>query len=250
MGSRIKNFTNWVLNEDQFYQGELNTLFWENLNFDQSVRAKLLKIAEEFYAVFKLDIPIEDIQLTGSLANYNWTEKSDLDVHVLIDFSKINPDIDLVKKSVDGQRFIWNLRHNVIIRGHDVELYLQDIREQHVASGLFSLLNNDWIRVPKYNPPQIDERDVQTKFEGIVNDVNQLQALLNGTSDQSDITPRELYEHSEKVKSQIMKMRKEGLAERGEFSVENLVFKKLRNEGYIQKLIDLISASYDKIYSE
>jgi hypothetical protein len=250
VGSRIKNFTNWVLNEDQFYQKELNTLFWENLNFDQNVRAKLLKIAEEFYATFKLPIPIEDIQLTGSLANYNWTPKSDLDVHVLIDFGKINPDLELVKKSVDGQRFVWNLRHNVIIRNHDIELYLQDIREPHVASGLFSLLNNDWIRVPKYNPPQIDENDVQKKFDGIVNDVNQLQALLDGVSDQSGITPRELYEHSEKVKSRIMKMRKEGLAERGEFSVENLVFKKLRNEGYIQKLIDLISASYDKIYSE
>jgi hypothetical protein len=62
--------------------------------------------------------------------------------------------------------------------------------------------------------------------------------------------PRDLYNHSEKVKSKIMKMRKDGLAERGEFSVENLVFKKLRNEGYIQNLIDLISRSYEKIYNE
>jgi hypothetical protein len=62
--------------------------------------------------------------------------------------------------------------------------------------------------------------------------------------------PRDLHNHAEKVKSKIMKMRKEGLAERGEFSVENLVFKKLRNEGYIQNLIDLISRSYEKIYNE
>jgi hypothetical protein len=90
--------------------------------------------------------------------------------------------------------------------------------------------------------------DVQKKFEGIVNDIDQLEANLQSGS--QDISPRELYDHSEKVKSRIMKMRKEGLAERGEFSVENLVFKKLRNEGYIQNLIDLISRSYEKIYNE
>ena len=248
MVNRIKKFNDWALNEDQFYQKELNPSFWRDQQFDGSVREKLLQIAEEFYATFKLEIPISDIQLTGSLANYNWTPKSDLDVHVLIDFSKINPDLALVKKSLDGQRFVWNLRHNIIIRGYDVELYLQDINEPHVASGLFSLLNNEWIRIPKYDPPQIDERDVQSKFDGIVNDINQLNAQL--LSSDPTIDPRELHNHSEKVKSKIMKMRKEGLAERGEFSVENLVFKKLRNEGYIQNLIDLISRSYEKIYNE
>lgn len=248
MVNRIKNFKQWILNEGEFYQDELNTLFWSNSQFDPSIREKLLQIANEFYQTFKLEIPISDIQLTGSLANYNWTPKSDLDVHVLIDFSKLNPDIALVKKGIDGQRFIWNLRHNIIIRRHDVELYLQDINEPHIASGLFSLLNNEWIRIPKYNPPQIDEMDVQKKFEGIVNDINQLEANLQNES--QEISPRELYDHSEKVKSRIMKMRKDGLAERGEFSVENLVFKKLRNEGYIQNLIDLISRSYEKIYNE
>jgi len=248
VGNRIKNFKQWILNEGEFYQNELNTHFWSNSEFDPSIREKLLQIANEFYQTFKLEIPISDIQLTGSLANYNWTLKSDLDVHVLIDFSKLNPDIALVKKGIDGQRFIWNLRHNIVMRGHDVELYLQDINEPHVASGLFSLLNNEWIRIPKYNPPQIDEMDVQKKFEGIVNDIDQLEASLQSGS--QDISPRELYDHSEKVKSRIMKMRKDGLAERGEFSVENLVFKKLRNEGYIQNLIDLISRSYEKIYNE
>ena len=154
----------------------------------------------------------------------------------------------MVKKGIDGQRFIWNLRHNIVMRGHDIELYLQDVNEPHVASGLFSLLNNEWIRVPQYNPPQIDERDVQKKFEGIVNDIDQLESKLQ--SNDPEISPRDLYDHAEKLKTKIMKMRKEGLAERGEFSVENLVFKKLRNEGYIQNLIDLISRSYEEIYNE
>jgi hypothetical protein len=248
VGSRIQSFKDWSLNEDRFYQNELNPIFWSNKEFDASVREKLLQIAQEFYASFKLEIPIDDIQLTGSLANYNWTPKSDLDVHILIDFSKINPDLALVKKAMDGQRFIWNLRHNIVIRGFDVELYLQDVREQHIASGLFSLSNNQWIKIPEYNPPQIDENDVDLKFLGLANDIKEIEARL--LNPDPNVSPRELNEHAEKVKSKIMKMRKEGLAERGEFSVENLVFKKLRNEGYIEKLIDLISRSYEQIYNE
>ncbi len=248
MGSHIQSFKDWRLNEDRFYQNELNPIFWSNKEFDASVREKLLQIAQEFYSSFKLEIPIDDIQLTGSLANYNWTPKSDLDVHILIDFSKINPDLALVKKAMDGQRFIWNLRHNIVIRGFDVELYLQDVREQHVASGLFSLSNNQWIKIPEYNPPQIDENDVDLKFLGLANDIKEIEARL--LNPDPNVSPRELNEHAEKVKSKIMKMRKEGLAERGEFSVENLVFKKLRNEGYIEKLIDLISRSYEQIYNE
>lgn len=244
----IQNFKDWSLNEDRFYQKELNPVFWRDNSFDPGVREKLLNIAQDFYSIFKIELPISDIQLTGSLANYNWTPKSDLDVHVLIDFSQIDSNRELVKKAFDGQRFIWNLRHNIVIRGYDVELYLQDINEPHISSGLFSLKNNEWIKVPSYNPPQIDEKDVDLKYEGIINDINSVEVELSKTDIQID--PREVHEHAERVKSKIMKMRKEGLETRGEFSVENLVFKKLRNEGYIQKLIDLISRSYEKIYSE
>jgi hypothetical protein len=45
-------------------------------------------------------------------------------------------------------------------------------------------------------------------------------------------------------------MRKRGLAREGEFSVENLAFKVLRNTEVIGDLIDLISSSYDRIYTE
>lgn len=248
MRSHIQNYKDWFLNENRFYQNELNPIFWSNKEFDVSVREKLLQIAQDFYSIFKLEISIDDIQLTGSLANYNWTPKSDLDVHVLIDYSQINPDLDLVKKAMDGQRFIWNLRHNIVIKGFDVELYLQDIREQHNASGLFSLLNNQWIKIPEYNPPQIDEKDVDLKFLGLASDIKEIEARL--LNPDPNVSPRELNEYAVNIKTKIMKGRKEGLAEKGEFSVENLVFKKLRNEGYIEKLINLISRSYEQIYNE
>ena len=220
-----------------------------NYEFDPSIRKKLLELAEDFYQSIGFSPEIQDIQLTGSLANYNWTDKSDLDVHVLIDFTEIDDNFELVKKAIDGLRFIWNLRHKIKMRGYDVELYIQDINESHTASGLFSLLNNEWIRVPKYNPPEIDYKDVDLKFQGLVSDITEIENIIN-TSNFSNVKEIELYNHAVDVKKKIMKMRKEGLARDGEFSVENLAFKKLRNEGYIEKIIELISKAYSNIYNE
>ena len=128
----ILKFGNWLLENverDDFYKKELNTSFWSaDGKFDQSIREKLLKIANDFYGALKINAPIKDIQLTGSLANYNWTNKSDLDVHILIDFNDIDENVDLVKKALDGQRFIWNTRHKIVIRNQDAELYIQDFQ--------------------------------------------------------------------------------------------------------------------------
>jgi predicted nucleotidyltransferase len=248
----ILNFNAWLFENEErndFYKKELNPSFWKDDKFDPQIREKLLKISKDFYEALKLTAPIKDIQLTGSLANYNWTDKSDLDVHVLIDFNDVDDNVELVKKALDGMRFIWNLRHNIKIKGFDVELYVQDIHEPHTASGLFSLLNNEWIRIPKYSPPDIDYKDVDKKYQGIISDILEMENLM-ATADFSSFSEEELYNHAQKLKKKIMDMRKEGLAREGEFSVENLVFKKLRNEGYIEKIIELISKAYTNIYNE
>jgi predicted nucleotidyltransferase len=245
-----------------FYNDELNPVFWTKKKnkdgetewvFDQRVRKKLLRIAEEFFEKFDEILKqkdIVDIQLTGSLANFNYTDLSDLDVHVIVNLKGIddeNPKI--LKSALDGIRFIWNLRHNISIRGYDVELYVQDKDEPHSASALFSLLNNEWVKNPVFDPPEIDEKDVNKKYESIAYEIDQLHTrLLSLASLPSNA--KTLYTRANKLKEKIMKMRKEGLAKDGEFAIGNLAFKKLRNEGYIEKLIDLISEAYDKIYNE
>ena len=111
--------------ESKFYNKELNSKFWTAGEFDSDIREKLLRICEDF--IGDTDIgTITDIQLTGSLANYNYTEYSDLDVHILSDFTDVNDDANLVKRALDGKRFIWNLRHSIVIRDYEVELYFQD----------------------------------------------------------------------------------------------------------------------------
>ena len=261
----VKSFKDYLLVEKQisaFYNDELNSKFWtkkvskdgkkEKWVLDPVIRKKLLKIAEEFYEKFNDTIgkkPIVDIQLTGSLANYNYTDLSDLDLHVLVDFDKVNSPKKILKAAVDGIRFVWNVRHDIKMRGHDVEVYLQDSKEPHTSSGLFSLMNNEWIRKPKFDPPSVDEDDVYKKADGIEQDINQFESKLVSSSDLPK-DARSLYKRANKLKEKIHKMRKEGLQKGGEFSIGNLAFKKLRNDGYIEKLINIISEAYDRIYSE
>lgn len=262
---KVISFKSYLLLEKQigpFYNDDLNPKFWskrttkdgskEKWVLDPIIRKKLLKIGEEFYQGVD-DIvgktPIYDIQLTGSLANYNWTNLSDLDVHVLVDFDKIDAPKKLTESAAEGAKFLWNLRHNIKMRGHDVEIYLQDAKERSHITGLFSLKNNEWIKKPKFDPPKVDEFQMEKKAEGIAREINMLESKLV-TSSSLPKDARNLYKRAKTLKKKVSKMRREGLEKGGEFSIGNLAFKKLRNEGYIMKLIDIISQSYDRIYSE
>ena len=233
----------------RFYNETLNQKFWsEDKKFDPDIREKLMSITDDFIDNLDLQgVEIYDITLTGSNSNYNYNEYSDLDVHVLIDFKDINEDEELVKKALNGPRFVWNLRHNVRLRGHDVEMYMQDKDEPHVASGLYSLKDDKWITEPSYDPPSIDLNDVFKKAGAIETDI---QILKEKVSTARGEEARELNERAKRLKDKIGKMRRRGLAREGEFSIENLAFKVLRNTQAIGDLIDLISASYDRIYTE
>jgi predicted nucleotidyltransferase len=243
---RAQSFSQWV-NEKVEYHKELNPKFWEKEKMDPQIRKKLLTIASDFWKSLKRDIPVIDVQLTGSIANFNWTPESDLDVHILIDFSQIDDNIDLVRQALDGQRFMWNTRHPVVLRGHDVECYVQHKDEEHTASGLYSILRDEWIVVPEWTEPNVDEKDVSEKLRVIKKEFEMIKKRIPRAKGEE---ARLLHDYVDRFKKKIMADRKSGLSIRGEFSVENLVFKQLRREGIIEQMIDSMSELYSKIYSE
>lgn len=243
---KIRSFSEY-LTEKVEYHRELCPKVWDNMKMDSELRKKLLDIAYDFWESLKLDIELIDIQLTGSLANYNWTPSSDLDVHLIIDFSQINQDQDLVRKALDGQRFIWNQRHALQLRGHDVECYVQHKDEQHVASGLFSILKDEWLVTPTWKEPNVDERDVTEKVRVIKSEFKTISDRLKKADMNS---AQELYDYLGRFRKKIQNDRKEGLAKDGEFSIENLAFKELRRDGTIEAIINAQSEAYRKIYEE
>lgn len=243
----LRRYSSFIV-ENKFYQSDLNPKFWKKDEFDPAIREKLLKIAKDFYKDLDITIPVDDVQLTGSLANYNWNKHSDLDVHLIMDLSKINQDVALVKKGLDGVRAVWNQRHPVVIKGHDVELYAQDINQLHMASGLYSLLKGEWIRKPEYDPPTIDPKDVSRKVEAYGNEIDSLKKRLKSASPEE---AQVIMDYAGALKKKLSRARDEKLVYKGgEFSIENLVFKEMRNNGMFGDLINIRSEAYGKIYSE
>ena len=250
MDEYLKGNTKIGLNEDSPWTHDtLNPDFWYGMDLDQSVRERLLEVSKKFYDYLGVPAKVHDIQLTGSAVNYNYHSQSDLDTHILIDFSEINPDIKLARNMVDNKRWRWNIEHKIIIRGYEVEMYVQDVKDPHTASGLYSLLNNKWIKEPDYKEPQTDPKDVEMKANQFKIEIDQIEAEMNNVD--SNYEAKVLYDRLAELRSKISNMRKQAFLEgKDEFSVENLAFKELRNSGYIEKTMDMANAAYDDIYSD
>ena len=146
----------------------LNPKVWENpKNLDQSVmipkvRETLSRIAEKFIEYLGDEVFVEDVYLMGSLANYNWSEFSDFDLHVIIDFHQYENQSELYKELFELKKKVFNDKYNLQIFGYDVEVYAQDFEEPYYSSGVYSIMNNEWIHEPKKFKNNID-KEVLTK---------------------------------------------------------------------------------------
>jgi hypothetical protein len=218
---------------------------WDNEKLKPEVREKLLEIAQDFFE--SLDLPegtqLKDIKLTGSLANYNWSKFSDFDLHLVLDFSEIDDDEEFVRNYFMAKKGIWNDAHDINIYNFPVEVYVENEGESHTASGLYSILKDEWIVVPKKKEVMIDKDDITTKAEDYISQFEDVQKLYN------DGEYEKVTDKVDKIKERLRDMRSSGLEKGGEYSVENLAFKVLRRADIIGQLNDLKSQSYDTMMS-
>lgn len=211
---------------------ELNEIFWdENQKMKPEIRKILLENAKAFIDYANMEEKsFNDIILTGSIANYNYTDISDVDVHIVLDFSKISDDVDLVADLFKTKKKLWSKIIPSKIKDHDVELYFQDCKEKHKSTGVYSLMNNEWIRKPINKVVDINSDNIRKKTIEFINKINDLEKLVN-----SD----EFIEEFNKLNEKIKKYRQIGLDTVGEYSTENIVFKLLRNLGYLEMFFEL-----------
>jgi hypothetical protein len=144
---------------------------------------------------------------------------------------------------MDSKRKIWNDTHNIKIYNFDVELYVQDINEEHTSSGVYSILNDEWVIKPKRENIQLDKKLIKRKASEIMNKIDSVIELYNNGEYDA------VLDCYDKLWDKIKKMRKTGLDREGEYSYENIVFKVLRRNGYMEKFIDITNKSYDKLNS-
>jgi hypothetical protein len=218
-----------------------NQIFEEdkgNFMMRDDIKIALLKISDDFIESLGVEFFIHDIVLTGSLANYNWSNFSDVDLHIVIDYKESKYNSEILKEFFDAKKNIWNEKHDIVIKGYDVELYVQDVNEEHVSSGVYSILHNKWVVEPEQKNPNIDDRMILQKGEEYIKKIDKIIEKGNkGVDVLNDI---------ENIRTKIKSFRQSGLDLGGEYSYENLTFKLLRRNGYIGKLLKLKITLTDK----
>lgn len=222
------------------FHDELNEKLWDHYKLKPDVSKALKKIADTFIEYLEIDKgAITDIIITGSNCNFNFNPLSDIDLHVVIDFEKlgITPE-EFVEKYFKVAKTLWNEQHDVTIYGYDVELYAQDAKEEHVSTGTYSIRKDKWIHKPKKIKPDINDISVKVKAAEIMTMIDELESSRADDPDAID-----------ELKERIRKMRRESLHAGGEFSIGNLVFKTLRNSGYLGKLSNFKQKTIDRSLS-
>lgn len=219
----------------RIYNSTLCPDLWDvNKHLNAEIRSHLIQLATDFYEKTKFVAPIIDIWLMGSIANYNWTADSDVDVHIIIDFSQLQMPHETASKVAKTAGAQWNSEHEVTVKGHKVEINIQSVKaEKPYVKGIYSLSKDTWIREPQHLNVNVDHSVIQAKYGGMQKYVE--TAIASGNR-----------EEMKKAKDFLDAFRQYGLDNGGELSTENIVYKILRSKGMIGKLKDAITATYDK----
>lgn len=216
-------------------QKNLNPKIWEspsgNPKMKNNIRERLLEISYEFLDFLGVDIIVTDIIVTGSLSNYNWSKYSDVDLHIVANYNQFpSNQVDLYKEFFNLKKIIFNDKHDITIYGYDVELYVQDESETHFSSGVYSVLFDNWVNNPKKENVKLDLQKIKSKSKQWMDIID---GVIENAQDEDIDTAKSIVK---KYKDKLKKYRTCGLEKDGEYSYENLVFKVLRRNGYIEKL--------------
>ena len=225
---------------------------WDGLKLNSRARLKLLDIADDFWEYANISwVKPKGIHLTGSICNYNWSKFSDIDLHIVVDFSEIDERTDFIQEYFNSKKNEWNEEHSKLkIYGYPVELYVEDVNAETVSNGLYDLEQNKWITEPdKDSVKQIglDKYEIKSKSAKLMTKIDDLCDKFGTTDD--DFELREIGKTANKLLNRIKRMRKLGLSRGGETDPFNIVYKVLRRSGYLENLWKLKSELYDKLNS-
>ncbi len=214
----------------------LNPKIWTSDNkLQHDVRQKILDVLDLFKKFCELTIPVVDIYLVGSNASYNYTDNSDLDMHIIVNFDLIDGSKEVVGMMYNLQRSAFNRDYDISVHGVPIEIYVEDVSGTSVTSnGIYSVFKDKWLKFPKrIEVPIIDTSDAVSRWEKRIN-----YELTKGT-----------YQSVSDVINKLYAMRKNSILVDGEFGKGNQIFKDIRNLGLLSELKDRLKELTSKEYS-
>ena len=203
------------------YHNKLNPAIWKKDKLSDDDRDVLLAKALHFVEFSGVPAAnVTDVVFTGSNANFNWTKYSDVDLHIMADLEGLDQDL-LYRKKV-----AWAHTHEDKLGKYPIEMYIQNEDDEWPkGQGVYSLVKNTWLVRPVHlgSVDILKEPNTQSKIE---HEIKTIKSLLRSK------TTEPILEY----KNRLWKMRTAGLSSQGEFSIENIIYKDLRNKGWIARL--------------
>jgi predicted nucleotidyltransferase len=216
-------------NAVEFHE-QLNPKLFDGEQMRPEIRKGLLKIAEHFEEFIGVELNVVDITVSGSNAAYSYTDYSDIDLHIVVQV----PNDPEYKELLDAKKNDYNARHDIKVKGIDVELYAQDADAEHHSLGIYSVQDDQWTATPERVEVDVDHDDVREKY---INYRDRIKFALS----------QEEIDLANDMWADIKRMRKAGLeTSASELSTENLVYKMLRNKRWIEQLQDHINDLTDR----
>ena len=217
---------------------------WGGDQLRAEVADQLKQIANDFIDSINLKVGIEDIYLVGSMAGRNYSDYSDIDLHVVLDFSQISGDKELLRKYFRLAKSKWNSTYHIKLYGHDVEIYVEDVDDEHIPSSIYSVARGEWISQMGTGDLTIDYEGVTRKVQEKIEEIDELQTLYESGEYKS------AFELGRRLREKIRNFRQSGLEKEGDFSNENLTFKVLRRSGNLDRMNEYVKKSYIEMRSE
>jgi len=223
----------------------LNPQIWENDKLNPKVRTNLIKIANDFYTGLNLptEVKLKDVIFTGSLANFNWSKFSDIDLHVVLDFSQLEGGDQFKEDFFYAQKAIWNQEHNITVFDFPVEIYAQDVKAKLVATAVYSVKFDKWVLKPEHETFKVNKKAIKEKADKFISKLREIRHDYNEKDFQSVVDKVTI------LKDKIKKYRTAGLENGGEYSMENIVFKTLRRTPFMDILDSYKAKAYDTLMS-
>lgn len=226
---------------------ELHPKIWVNNKINSRIRLKLLDIADDFIDSLEIDwVKPKDIILAGSIANYNWSRYSDIDVHIIMDYNEVYRNKLFVKDYFNAKKDLWKNNHNELtIYGFPVEMYVEDVDEPSDSSGKYSLIKNKWLNEPKnLENAKINATYVKKEAAKYINQIDGLHSKLRNEDIDAKII--DIGKRAQNLLKKLKGIRKESLQRSGEMGSGNIIYKILRRMSYLDRLRNIINWSYDK----
>ena len=209
------------------FHKKLNPKLWSRGELKPVVRRQLLKIAQHFVDYIDIGrLGLTDITISGSNAAYTYSRNSDLDLHLIVKITKGKEQ--LLKQLFDAKKNQYNFQHDIKIKNIDVELYVQDQAQPHTSAGIYSVLDDRWLKIPETVEDVVDRAEVKQKYK-------QFRGKIRSALRSNNIAA------VKKTSDDIKRLRQQGLERAGELSTENVVFKILRAKGHLEQLRNHIS---------